>query len=238
MLATTRVPDAPQRLCGVTGHCVQLKGPADVRIGVGSAVERMPVYVADLDEPCLLGLDYLTQSKACVDLGRKLVRVRGQEVPLLPEVGCAEVVVAERVHLAPRTEARVCRVEPHSSREELVTVLVANLSDKSRKVPTGAKLGTCGEVEHPEETSGSTEVAAVRPLPNFLEDLAHWSAANLTEAETEKVRHTLAQYADVFSRGDMDLGCAGLVKHSINMGSSAPIKSPPRRIIPARREEM
>ncbi len=111
MLAATRVPDVPQRLCGVTGHCVQLKGPMDVRIGVGSAVERLPVYVADLDEPCLLGLDYLTQSKACVDLGRKLVRVHGQEVPLLPEVGCAEVVVAERVYLAPRMEARVrCRL--------------------------------------------------------------------------------------------------------------------------------
>ncbi len=74
-------------------------------------MERLPVYVTNLDEPCLLGLDYLTQSTACVDLGRKLVRVCGQEVPLLPEVGCAEVVVAERVHFAPRTEARVrCRL--------------------------------------------------------------------------------------------------------------------------------
>ncbi|KAK8381385.1 hypothetical protein O3P69_018454 [Scylla paramamosain] len=178
MQAATRVPDAPQRLCGVTGHCVQLKGPVDVRIGVGSAVERMPVYVADLDEPCLLGLDYLTQSKACADLGRKL------------------------------------------------------------KVPVGTKLGTCEEVESPEETLGSTEVAAVRPLPDFLEDLAHRSAAYLMEAQTEKVPHTLAQYADVFSRGDMDLGRKGLVKHSINTGSSVPMKSPLRRIAPARREEM
>ena len=49
-------------------------------IGVGRAVERLPVYVADLDEPVMLGLDYLTQSKACIDLGRKLMRVRGQEL--------------------------------------------------------------------------------------------------------------------------------------------------------------
>ncbi|KAK8398602.1 hypothetical protein O3P69_004025 [Scylla paramamosain] len=89
-----------------------LKGPVDVRSSVGSAVERLPVYIADLDEPCLLGLNYLTQSKACVDLGQKL----------------------------------------------------------------------------------SAEVAAVRPLPDFLEDLAHRSAANLTEAQTEEVRHTLAQW--------------------------------------------
>ncbi|XP_047481643.1 DNA damage-inducible protein 1-like [Penaeus chinensis] len=103
MLATKRLPDAPQRLCGVTGHCVQLKGPVEARIGVGSTVQRLPVYVADMDEHCLLGLDYLTQSKTCVDLGRKLVRVHGEDVPLLPEVGCAEVVTAERLHLTPRT---------------------------------------------------------------------------------------------------------------------------------------
>ncbi len=81
-------------------------------------------------------------------------------------------------------------------------------------------------------------MAAVRPLPDFLEDLAHRSAANLMEAQMEKVRHTLAQYVDIFSRGDMDLGCTGLAKHSINTGSSAPITSLPRCIAPARREEM
>ena len=32
-------------------------------LGVGSAVERLPVYITDLDEPVQLGLDYLTQSK-------------------------------------------------------------------------------------------------------------------------------------------------------------------------------
>ncbi|XP_063599566.1 uncharacterized protein LOC134775886 [Penaeus indicus] len=209
MLATTRLPDAPQRLCGVTGHCVQLKGPVEACIGVGSTVQRLPVYVADMDEHCLLGLDYLTQSKACVDLGRKLVRVHGEDVPLLPEVGCAEVVTAERLHLAPRTESRIwCRlsrvmrgveglVEPIQNLqlaggvvvgrslvgagEGLVTVLVANFSDKAQKLPAGTKLGTCEEVERPEESSGSEELVGVRPLPDFLEDLAQRSAAHLTE---------------------------------------------------------
>ncbi|KAK8405420.1 hypothetical protein O3P69_001756 [Scylla paramamosain] len=83
MLAATLVPDAPQRLCSVMGHCVQLKGPVDVHIGMGTAVERLPVYVTDLDEPCLLRLDYLTQSKACsrpLLLGPFRGR-RGRELP-------------------------------------------------------------------------------------------------------------------------------------------------------------
>lgn len=56
---------------------VQLKGPVEDCIGLGSPVERLPLYVADLDEPCLLGFDYLTESMACNDLGR---RVYGQIV--------------------------------------------------------------------------------------------------------------------------------------------------------------
>ncbi|XP_050714254.1 uncharacterized protein LOC126997298 isoform X2 [Eriocheir sinensis] len=264
MPAATRLQDAPQRLCGVTGHCVQSEGPVEARIGVGSAVERRPMDVADRDEPCVLGLDYLPQGEACADLGRELERLRGQ-APLLPKVGCAEVVAAERLHLAPGTEARVlcCRSDAmpaegtvesteglqlpdgvaagrslEGAGEESVTVLVANSSDEAREVPAGAKLGTCEEVEQQEEASGSAESAAVRPLPDFLEDLAHRSAANLTEAQTEKMRHTLAQYADVFSRGDLDLGRTGLVKHGINTGNGAPTRSPPRRVVPARREEL
>ncbi|XP_050689056.1 uncharacterized protein LOC126981672 isoform X2 [Eriocheir sinensis] len=263
MLAATRLQDAPQRLCGVTGHCVQSESPVEARIGVGSAVERRPMDVADRDEPCVLGLDYLPQGEACADLGRELERLRGQ-APLLPKVGCAEVVAAERLHLAPGTEARVlcCRsdVMPaegtvesteglqlpggvaaarslEGAGEESVTVLVANSSDEARKVPAGAKLGTCVEVEQLEEPSGSAELAAVRPLPDFLEDSMHRSAAHLTEAQT-KMRHTLAQYADVFSRGDLDLGRTGLVKHGINTGNSVPTRSPPRRVVPARREEL
>ncbi|XP_050732465.1 uncharacterized protein LOC127006541 [Eriocheir sinensis] len=252
MPAATRPQDAPQRLYGVTGHCVQSEGPVEARFGVGSAVE------------CVLGLDYLPQGEACADLERELEWLRGQ-APLLPKVGCAEVVAAERLHLAPGTEARVlcCRsnampaegtVESteglqlpdgvaagrslEGAGEESVTVLVANSSDEAREVPAGAKLGTCEEVEQQEEESGSAESAAVRPLPDFLEDSAHRSAAHLTEAQT-KVRHTLARCADVFSGGGLDLlGCTGLVKHNSSTGNGAPTRSPPRRVVPARREEL
>lgn len=61
-------------------------------------------------------------------------------------------------------------------------------------------------MEPPEEQSGPTELDAVRPLADFLEDLVHRSATNVTEAQAEKMRHILSWYADVFSRDDLDLG--------------------------------
>ena len=53
-------PVSDQQLCGVTGHC-ELRGS-----------------VADMEEPCLLGLDSLFGNAACDDLGRMQRKVRGE----------------------------------------------------------------------------------------------------------------------------------------------------------------
>ena len=45
-------PVSDQQLCGVTGHC------------------ELRVSVADMEEPCLLGLDSLFGNAVCDDLGR------------------------------------------------------------------------------------------------------------------------------------------------------------------------
>ena len=39
-------------------------------ITVGGVEEKLPVFVTDMEEPCLLGLDFLVQNAACMDLGR------------------------------------------------------------------------------------------------------------------------------------------------------------------------
>lgn len=64
VVAAEQLPDTQHRLCGVTGHIVPLKGPVEVCMGVGGVQEQLPVYIADVEEPCLLGLDYLEQSEA------------------------------------------------------------------------------------------------------------------------------------------------------------------------------
>ncbi|MPC83288.1 hypothetical protein E2C01_077995 [Portunus trituberculatus] len=58
------LPVAQRQLCGVTGHCVQLKGLVEAQVGFRSVENCLPEYVVNLKEPCLLGLDYLLQSKA------------------------------------------------------------------------------------------------------------------------------------------------------------------------------
>ena len=72
--------------------------------------------------------------------------------------------------------------------------------------------------------------AAVIKLPKCLECL--------TEAQTAVMRHTLGKYANAFRQEDMDLGHTSLVRHTIDTGDIRPLKQPPRRVAPAKREEM
>ena len=72
-------------------------------------------------------------------------------------------------------------------------------------------------------------------MPKHLIDLVQRSAVHLTrEQQTKMMGHS----EEVFSRGDLDLGRTGLVKHHIKTGNASPIKHTPRRIALARREEM
>ena len=70
VVAAQNIPVSDRQLCGVTGHCTTLRGPVLSTLTVGGVEEKLPVFVADMEEPCLLGLDFLVQSVSCVDLGR------------------------------------------------------------------------------------------------------------------------------------------------------------------------
>ncbi|MPC64057.1 hypothetical protein E2C01_058168 [Portunus trituberculatus] len=46
------------QLCGVTDHCTMPPGPMMCTITVGG-VEKLPAFVADVEEPCLMELNSL-----------------------------------------------------------------------------------------------------------------------------------------------------------------------------------
>ena len=60
-------------------------------ITVGGVEEKLPVFVAEMEEPCLLGLDFLVQNAACVDLRRMQMQVQGETVPLVLESAAKQV---------------------------------------------------------------------------------------------------------------------------------------------------
>ncbi|MPC27112.1 hypothetical protein E2C01_020272 [Portunus trituberculatus] len=99
------LPVSDRQLCGVTDHCTTLRGPV-----MSTIMEKLPVFVADMKEPCLLGLDSLVQSAACADLGRMHTQVRGETILLILENAAEQVENPGRVQMT-RTRGWSCTAE-------------------------------------------------------------------------------------------------------------------------------
>ena len=58
-----------------------------------------------------------------------------------------------------------------------------------------------------------------------LEEVSH---TNLSQKEREQLHSCLQEYANLFAKGDSDLGATDFVKHAIDTGDHPPIKQPPQ----------
>ena len=67
-------------------------------------------------------------------------------------------------------------------------------------------------------------------IPEHLTSLYEKSSMGLEKSEKEKLQQLLVKFQDSFSKNEWDLGLTHLTEHSINTGSAAPVKQPPRRV--------
>ena len=237
-----QIPKAEFELCGVTGHRIPLQGPVDVELQVGAASVRHSVYVADVEDPCILGLDFLTKYKCKINMSNLTMEIAGVNVALeMQAEGTAHsyrIKTQRAIRVPPMTEMVVdCCAEgfPDSERSQSALIegkdgvgggllvgrtlvdcgkksipaLVANISDKSINLSAITVLGTCQPVDHVEEMKETPPEGVKRSgsLPEHLRDLYTRSSSELSPREAQELQNLLTTYADVFSKGDGDLGC-------------------------------
>ena len=96
----------------VTGERAPIHGKGQLQLGIGSLIIPQELWVADIHDECILGLDFL-QSHGCqVNLRDGALILRGEEVPLkrspaAPEPTCYKAVLTEGVCLPPLSEVVV-----------------------------------------------------------------------------------------------------------------------------------
>ncbi|GBM24945.1 hypothetical protein AVEN_23473-1 [Araneus ventricosus] len=65
-----------------TGEKTEIRGKLDASIECGSRKFHHRIYVADITDPCILGLDFLQKFNFTVDLEKNEIRTGGEEMPL------------------------------------------------------------------------------------------------------------------------------------------------------------
>ncbi|GBO19294.1 hypothetical protein AVEN_157604-1 [Araneus ventricosus] len=65
-----------------TGEKAEIHGKLDAAIECGSRKFQHRIYVADITDPCIIGIDFLHKFNFTVDLEKTKLRTGGEEIPL------------------------------------------------------------------------------------------------------------------------------------------------------------
>ncbi|GBL98275.1 Transposon Ty3-I Gag-Pol polyprotein [Araneus ventricosus] len=199
-----------------TGQKAEIHGKMDATIECGSRKFQYRIYVADITDPCILGLDFLQKFNFTVDLEKNEIQTGGEEIPLFS-------ASAEHSKLCSPSfpESVLVAATLVDLKREAIPVRVLNLDNKPKTIDKGAVTVTCEAV-----------VDIVAPPQEFSESLRLPSILENLEGLNEEQR------VNCFKNfSDSDFGRCSVTQHRINTGNHPPIKQYPRRLPLAKKEE-
>lgn len=97
----------------VTGQKAPIKGRCNLTVRVGSTTVTKPLWVADIQDPCILGTDFLEPLGCVVNLKDNILAIGDEEVPLQriksqpSDLPCYCAVLEQTVNLPPQSESLV-----------------------------------------------------------------------------------------------------------------------------------
>lgn len=115
----------------------------------------------------------------------------------------------------------------------IVPITLSNVTMRNVTIPPRAVICEL----HPVTVEGTVEDQEV-PTDSDFRDLLHLDTENLTVEQLGKTDELLKEFADVFSKGDLDLGHCADVSHRIELEDVTPFRQRYRRIPPNMVEEV
>ncbi len=96
----------------VTGEVAPIRGKSNVRLKVGSMEVMQEVFVADIQDQCILGVDFLEHHSCIVNLRDSTLLVGAEEIPLgkptdSQDRRCYRAVLDTSVQIPPHSETIV-----------------------------------------------------------------------------------------------------------------------------------
>ena len=195
-----------------TGGLALMKVTGLLTLTLGVKDVRHPVWVAAVQDPCILGFDFLKATGYRLDLDGGTVSFRGGPVIALLPTGSGSGPPVGPISPA------VCAVEPEVSDP----LPVASVTFPMIYVPQAAQAQS-------RRLEGGASPPTVREI--WLKN-----REGLDDQQQERLWQLLLEFQDSFAMGEDDVGRTPLVLHEIDTGEARPIKCRPRRLPLAHQE--
>ncbi|GFU74544.1 retrovirus-related Pol polyprotein from transposon 17.6 [Trichonephila clavipes] len=212
----TYLDPAPRGATDRDGEKIDIHGKLKVKIKFGDTTYQHAVYVADIADPFILGLDFLKEHGFTLDFNKNELRSIHEEVTIFKiehrTESIRQVTANENITIPPRTEI-------------IVPGYIGN--DK------GEVLATCSPVMCVCKSSSLLLSNSPQQLtPDLLEN------AELSPEQKSSAERLFQEFEDVFSRNSSDIGHTTVTQHRIDTADHPPIKQHPRRLPFAKQEEV
>jgi len=214
-----RFDDTTVRLRTVTGELAPMKGRGLLTISVGGATVCHQVWIAAVQDPCILGVDILRATGCQLDLQRCTVSFQGgPAIAMIPSL----------------TPALPPSGPPAPSASTVETV---DSNPGPLTVSPGATLASSDHTMSFTTTppSGLVQVEVDGTLIAVREV---WSknCGDLHPQQQEQLWQLLLEFRGSFAKSEDEVGQTHLVQHEIDTGDARPIKCRPRRLPLARQQ--
>ncbi|GBM48452.1 Transposon Ty3-I Gag-Pol polyprotein [Araneus ventricosus] len=244
-----------------TDEKTEIRGKLDASIECGSRKFHHRTYVADITDPCILGLDFLQKFNFTVDLEKNEIRTGGEEIPLfsasVQHSKSCSVLAKKRTIIPSRSECLIQGVpEVPGQFRYAVTNFPSQVSQKGVLVAAtlvdlemeAIPVRVLNLNNKPKILDKGDVIATCDPVVDIVARPQEFSGAQhlqstlenlqiLNEEQRTAVKKLLNEFQDLFSTCDADVGRCNMTQHRINTGDHPPIKQYPRRLPLARKEE-
>ncbi|GFW31162.1 retrovirus-related Pol polyprotein from transposon 412 [Trichonephila clavipes] len=205
----------------VTGEKIDIHGKLKVKIRFGDTTYQHAVYVADIADPFILGLDFLKEHGFTLDFNKNELRSIHEEVTIFKikhrTESIRQVTANENITIPPRTEIIVPGYIGNDV--SFNSGLIGSAENKANGLLIASTLVDLSRKTIPVKICNVTEKSRV--------------------FQKEKLRRkTVQEFEDVFSRNSSDIGHTTVTQHRIDTADHPPIKQHPRRLPFAKQEEV
>ncbi|GFX01107.1 retrovirus-related Pol polyprotein from transposon 412 [Trichonephila clavipes] len=236
----TYLDPTPRGATDRDGEKIDIHGKLKVKIQFGDTTYQHAVYVADIADPFILGLDFLKEHGFTLDFNKNELRSIHEEVTIFKikhrTESVRQVTANENITIPPRTEIIVpgyigndvsfnsglIGTAENKANGLLIASTLVDLSRKlSRPVTCVCKSSSLLLSNSPQQLT-----------PDLLEN------AELSPEQKSSAERLFQEFEDVFSRNSSDIGHTTVTQHRIDTADHPPIKQHPRRLPFAKQEEV
>ena len=227
--AGTQTQATDVQLTTVTGGKAPMLGRWEALIEIETYSACQPVWVAEIKEDCLLGMDFLCAAGISLDFGARTVTFKdGTSIPFLNDLHTPEM--ANKVGENGDEEGDPpCPPQWEAPFAESPLPLSDNLIPPEPDACAQSQPHAVIRIASVVPISGE-ESSAGKTVRGIWEN----SREGLNSEQQDRLWNLLYEYRHSFATGPNDVGQTHLVQHFIKTGDAQPIRQRPRRLPKAR----